>query len=227
MTTTAHEDQFTDEPEPVRQPYDTGSILRRNVADLELALKQQAERAEAAEAELANLREQKPVAWINLNKWTPSSWPLCVTPEEYEKERELLTKLTAVYAAPVPATAVPSGWNIRRDGDVLIVQHPDIGGCSVQKEPDWERMIPEAILYSLADALLQSRAVKDSLTTQADCRTCVNRGRVNGLSQESYCDSCIYQGRDWRQNHFFDASKMADAVKRRCDACAVLPCSCE
>jgi len=66
MTTTAHEDQFTAEPEPVRQPYDTGSILRRNVADLELALKQQAERAEAAEAELAKLREQKPVAfwWI-------------------------------------------------------------------------------------------------------------------------------------------------------------------
>ena len=125
------------------------------------------------------------------------------------------------------APAVPSGWNIRRDGDVLIVQHPDIGGCSVQKEPDWERMIPEAILYSLADALLQSRAVKDSLTTQADCRTCVNRGRVNGLSQETYCESCIYQGRDWRKNHFVDASKTADAVKRRCDACAVLPCSCK
>jgi len=106
MTTTAHEDQFTTGTqtiEPVRQPYDTVAILRRNIADMELALKQQAERAEAAEAELANLREQKPVAWINLNKWTPSNWPRCVTPEEYEKERELLTKLTAVYAAPVPA----------------------------------------------------------------------------------------------------------------------------
>ena len=45
MTTTACDDQFTDAPEPVIQPYDTGSILRRNVADLELALKQQAERA--------------------------------------------------------------------------------------------------------------------------------------------------------------------------------------
>ena len=57
MTTTAHEDQFTDVPEPVHQPYDTGSILRRNVADLELALKQQTERAEAAEAELLAVRE--------------------------------------------------------------------------------------------------------------------------------------------------------------------------
>lgn len=88
-----------------------------------------------------------------------------------------------------------------------------------------ERDMPE--IRKFARALLQSAAVKDSLTTQADCRTCANRGQVNGLSQESYCDSCIYQGRDWRKNHFVDASKTADAVKRRCDACAVLPCSCE
>jgi len=131
MTTTAHEDQFTDAPEPVRQQYSTADILRRNVADLEIALKQQTERAEAAEAELlavrednhsmmmeidelrkelAKLRKQKPVAWINLNKWTPSNGPRCVTHEEYEKERELLTKLTAVYAEPVPAPAVPAGY---------------------------------------------------------------------------------------------------------------------
>ena len=151
MTTTACDDQFTDAPEPVRQPYDTGSILRRNVADLEIALKQQTERAEAAEAELANLRKQKPVAWINLNKWTPSNGPRCVTPEEYEKELELLTKLTAVYAAPVPAVAAP-------------------------------------------------------LTPKADCRACVNRGRVNWLSQETYCESCVHEGRNWRKNHFLDAA---------------------
>lgn len=116
MTTTAHEDQFTVAPEPVHQPYSTADILRRNVADLEIALRKQTERAEAAEAELAKLRKQKPVAWINLNKWTPSNGPRCVTHEEYEKERELLTKLTAVYAHPVPAApavavpAVPEEW---------------------------------------------------------------------------------------------------------------------
>jgi len=44
-----------------------------------------------------------------------------------------------------------------------------------------------------------------------DCRACANRGRINGLSQESYCDSCVYQGRSWRKNHFVDASKMVDA----------------
>ena len=67
MTTTAFDDQFTDAPELVRQPYDTASILRRNVADLEIALKQQTERAEAAEAELESLRWQEPVATLLLS----------------------------------------------------------------------------------------------------------------------------------------------------------------
>ncbi len=53
--------------------------------------------------------------------------------------------------------------------------------------------------------------VRNNLMNQPDCRTCANRGQVNGLSQESYCDSCVYQGRGWRQNHFVDASKMVDA----------------
>ena len=48
MTTTAFDDQFTvgtQTIEPVRQLYDTVAILRRNVADLELKLKRQTERA--------------------------------------------------------------------------------------------------------------------------------------------------------------------------------------
>lgn len=52
----------------------------------------------------------------------------------------------------------------------------------------------------------QSAVVKDSLTAQADCRACVNRGRINGLSQESYCESCVYEGRNWRKNHFLDTA---------------------
>ncbi len=67
MTTTAHEDQFTTGTqtiEPVRQPYDTVAILRRNIAALEVALKQQTERAEAAEAELAKLAQQKPIKYL-------------------------------------------------------------------------------------------------------------------------------------------------------------------
>jgi hypothetical protein len=68
-------------------------------------------------------------------------------------------------------------------------------------------MIPEAILYSLADALLQSadHSERNLEKVAPDCRNCANRGRVNGLSQESYCDSCVYEGRGWRKNHFVDA----------------------
>ena len=117
MTTTAHEDQFTigtQTIEPVRQPYNTVSILRRNIADMEVALRTQTERAEVAEVELEAVREdnhsmmleihnlrieleQKPVAWMDAEgdvykdepaeNWCPPHVPL--------------------YAAPVHAPAVP------------------------------------------------------------------------------------------------------------------------
>ena len=61
MSSTAHEGQFTPEPEPVHHPYSTADILRRNVADLEIALRKQTKRAEKAEAELKELREQVPL----------------------------------------------------------------------------------------------------------------------------------------------------------------------
>ena len=59
MTTTAHEDQFTTAPDPVREPMSREAILHRNIADLEIALRTQTERAEAAEAELAKLAPMK------------------------------------------------------------------------------------------------------------------------------------------------------------------------
>ena len=34
-----------------------------------------------------------------------------------------------------------------------------------------------------------------------DCKTCANRGRVDGLSQETHCDHCIYQEK-WRTDHY-------------------------
>ena len=48
MTTTAFDDQFAPEPvEPVRERYDTATILRRNIADAEKEMQRQAERAES------------------------------------------------------------------------------------------------------------------------------------------------------------------------------------
>ena len=131
MPTIEFDDQFVLEPAaPVRERYDMVAILRRNVANLEIALRKQTERAEAAEAELLAIREDNHSMMLEIHS------------------------LRIERAAP-------------------------------------------------------------------DCQTCANRGRVNGLSQESYCDGCVYQGRSWRKNHF------VLAVKRRCEACAILPCSCK
>ena len=98
MTTTAHEDQFTVAPEPVRQTYSTADILRRNVADLEIALRKQTERAEKAEEELARLREQEPVAiydGVEMSRYT-LRWTNGPIPVD-----------TNLYINPVPAPAVP------------------------------------------------------------------------------------------------------------------------
>ena len=96
--------------------------------------------------------------------------------------------------APVPAVAapaVPIEW--RKFVGFLAQQttfpHPAVCICQA------------CTWIKKARALLQSPAVNDSLTSQADCRACVNRGRVNGLSQESFCDSCIWQGMSWRKDH--------------------------
>ena len=53
MTTTAFDDQFT--AAPVHERYDVVTILRRNVAALELALKRQTDRAAALAAEVERL----------------------------------------------------------------------------------------------------------------------------------------------------------------------------
>lgn len=57
-STTAHEDQFTPSTqtiEPVRHPYSTEAILKRNVAALEVALRTQTGLKEKAEVELTKL----------------------------------------------------------------------------------------------------------------------------------------------------------------------------
>ena len=139
MTTTAHEDQFTAAPEPVREPMSREAILRRSVADLELALKQQTERAEAAEAELAKLAQQKPVVMLNLShdgsdfemfydlsdlKFNSMRMPLYAAPVPAPHKGAThcddcgltwlddgLNPLRCPYCKdPVPAPAVPAEW---------------------------------------------------------------------------------------------------------------------
>ena len=227
MTTTAHEDQFTSEPKPVRQQYSTADILRRNVADLELALRKQAERAEAAEAELlavrednhsmmleidglrkelARLREQKPALYMSFSDcgnfiryWTRDTKNLEATMAVNDFE------VLEFYTAPVPAEPKKHHEfaSVMLDAQPFITAETYGGRYIVAMR--FERLGKMQDCHAALLALLQSRAVKDSLTSQADCRACVNRGRVNGLSQETYCESCVHEGRNWRKNHFLDA----------------------
>jgi hypothetical protein len=34
-----------------------------------------------------------------------------------------------------------------------------------------------------------------------NCKTCANHGRIDGLSQETHCEHCIYQEK-WRTDHY-------------------------
>ena len=241
MTTTACDDQFAPEPvEPVRQPYDTAAILRRNVAELEVALKQQTDRAEAAEAELlavrddnhqmmleidgmrtelAKLREQEPALYMAFSEcgqfiryWTRDTANLDATMAVND------FTVLEFYASPIPAFAAKQAATAPAvpTDEQIHAAYRNALGQSIR-----ERDMPE--IRKFARALLQSADHSEQTLEKVDpdCRACANRGRVNGLSQESYCDGCVYQGRSWRKNHF------VLAVKRRCEACAILPCSCK
>ena len=156
MTTTAHEDQFTTATqtiEPVRQLYDTAAILRRNVAKLEVALKQQTERAEAAEAELLAIREDNHSMMLEIDG---------------------LRKELAATAPNAPTD------------EQIHAAYRNALGQSIR-----ERDMPE--IRKFARALLQSadHSERNLEKVAPDCRNCANR------------------------------------VKRRCEACAILPCSCK
>lgn len=101
MTTTAFDDQFT----PATQ-----TILRVNVIesqqqihDLQTRLAAAIERADRAEAELAKLREQKPVAWCDPVEFNDDPWSF-----QGFRRRTSNYPTMALYAAPVHAPAVLS-----------------------------------------------------------------------------------------------------------------------
>ena len=217
MTTTACDDQFSAEPEPVHQPYDVAAILRKNIADLEKELQRQREqnaaaterlreqiervtseweraendvaaarsdlqsfidsrnewkqRAEAAEKALkeAQEHEQEPVAfwWIGPDG-KDNGGPYRGKPSDAAIDNALNMGCEPVllYARPVPAApavavpAVPEEWR-------------EVVNAMVEWWDDQHMTMAQGReIRNKARALLQSRAVKDSLTTQADCRAC-------------------------------------------------------
>jgi len=153
MSSTAHEDQFTDAPEPVRQQYSTADILRRNVVDLEIALKQQTERAEAAEAELEMLRDQEPVAYVRYKRTGGNvglSWLAVPTGAFYPREGEPL------YAGPVPAAPrkYPEFASVMLDAQPFITAETYGGNYIVAMR--FERLGKMQDCHAALLALLQS-----------------------------------------------------------------------
>lgn len=196
------------------------------------------ERAELAEAELAKLREQKPALYMAFSEcgqfiryWTRDTANLDATMAVND------FTVLEFFARPVPAApavavpAVPEEWRevLRECADDLAIELDQRYGDSRKYPSEQRKYEAEMQPVYRARSLLQSADHSELAIEKVapDCRACANRGRINGLSQEFYCDSCIYQGRDWRQNHFVDVSKMVDEVNRRCEACAILPCSCK
>ena len=56
-------------------------------------------------------------------------------------------------------------------------------------------------MVTTTSALLFAEHIASLIKKKVDCNICVNRGRTDGLSQESHCDHCIYQ-ENWRTNHY-------------------------
>lgn len=113
MTTTAYDDQFSAEPEPVHQPYDVAEILRQNIADLEKELKRQKERAENAEAKLAGSREDLQ-CWIeSRNGWMDRAH---AAEMELKAAREQERELCAQLCEWLP---VSTGWEGRTFAEAI------------------------------------------------------------------------------------------------------------
>ena len=70
----------------------------------------------------------------------------------------------------------------------------------------WWMSVPEDLRIAWgASAISAAAAAFAAGIAQAserpDCNTCDNRGRVDGLSQESHCDHCIHGSR-WKTSHY-------------------------
>lgn len=216
MTTTACDDQFAPEPvAPVRERYDTAAILRRNIADAEKEMQRQAERAESYAEAMRSLASYVGAGGYNADTVDAGvfeekiRWGIGVIQDRLAGaiERELVARTSLIEARNDIQTWIDSRneWMKRAEAaeaELLAIREDN-----------------HSMMLEIHSLRIERAA--------PDCQTCANRGQVNGLSQESYCDSCVYEGRGWRQDHFVDARKMVDAVNRRCEACAILPCSCK
>jgi len=51
-----------------------------------------------------------------------------------------------------------------------------------------------------AQCMIQALAALDAVK-EPSCSTCGNKGKINGLSQETYCEQCVFSDR-WKKNYY-------------------------
>lgn len=64
------------------------------------------------------------------------------------------------------------------------------------------------LLREASDELEKARAAVVPEDMRPDCGTCANRGRVDGLSQETHCEHCCWQ-ESWRTDHYAPKGEQA------------------
>ena len=156
MTTTAHEDQFTvgtQTIERIRAPYDPIAVLKRNVAALEVALKQQTERAEAAEAELAKLAQQSPIKYLY-------RVIDCFGHDVLRDDPKGATILETVPLFAAPAPAVPAEWReAMQEAHDTFQRYADLHWAKDTRDSHEKAKVNQKLANKLY-ALLQSAEVR-------------------------------------------------------------------
>lgn len=74
--------------------------------------------------------------------------------------------------------------------------------CIAEQLNDPRENLTHSTAQCIASLQERIRQLEVERVPSPSCQSCANRGRVNGLSQEIHCDSCIWQGQSFRVNHY-------------------------
>jgi hypothetical protein len=156
MSSTACDDQFTvgtQTIERIRAPYDPIAVLKRNVAALEVALKQQTERAEAAEAELAKLAQQSPIKYLY-------RVIDCFGHDVLRDDPKGATIIETVPLFAAPAPAVPAEWReAMQEAHDTFQRYADLHWAKDTRDSHEKAKVNQKLANKLY-ALLQSAEVR-------------------------------------------------------------------
>ena len=115
---------------------------------------------------------------------------------------ELAAKAASIKPAQsVPVVGEPVAWvNINKQGDITRTVSRRDNWCTTPVFEKPKTSIPAADLARLREKAAEVDELRKD-AERPDCGTCANRGRVNGLSQETFCEHCSWSEK-WRKNHY-------------------------